>query len=150
MDNDAVHPGTEPGPEIDDAILAKVSDYLDGTLAPPERAEVADKIAGDETWKRAHAELSETRNHLSGLHKARAPSRFTDSVAQTIHQRSAGQFFARRTLGDRVPFGALLVVALVVLLAIGYVLWSSSTGSLKVDRGRDRAPAAGSAPVAPP
>jgi len=150
VDNDAVQPGTEPGPEIDDAILAKVSDYLDGTLAPPERAEVADKIAGDDTWKRAHAELSETRSYLSGLRKAHAPSRFTDSVAQTIHQRSAGQFFARRTLGDRVPFGALVAVALAGLVVIAYVLWSSSTGSLKVDHGRDRAPPHGSAAVAPP
>ena len=150
MSDDAVQPGAEPGAEIDEAILAKVSDYLDGTLAAPERAEVADKIAGDAMWKRAHAELSETRSYLSGLRKAHAPSSFTESVAETIHQRSAGRFFARRTLGDRVPFGALLVVALIGLLAIGYVLWSSSTGSLKVDHGRDRPPAAGSAAVTPP
>ena len=135
--------------EIDEAILAKVSDYLDGALAEPERAEVAGKIAGDATWKRAHAELSETRSYLSGLQKAHAPSRFTESVAETIHQRSAGRFFARRTLGDRVPLMALLIVALVGLLVIGYVLWSSSTGSLKVDRSRAH-PAAGSAAVTPP
>lgn len=126
-----------------------MSDYLDGALPEPERAEVAGKIAGDATWKRAHAELSETRSYLSGLQKAHAPSRFTETVAETIHQRSAGRFFARRTLGDRVPLVALLVVALAGLVVIGYVLWSSSTGSLKVDRSRAR-PAAGSAAVAPP
>jgi hypothetical protein len=58
--------------------------------------------------------------------------------------------FARKTLGDRVPFGVLLVVALAGLLVIGYVLWSSTTGSLKVDRAHDRPPAAGSSAVAPP
>jgi anti-sigma factor RsiW len=139
----------QAGIEIDDAIVAAVSDYLDGSLAEPARSEVAAKIAGDDTWRRAHAELTETRSYLSGMQKAHAPSRFTDQVAETIHQRSAGRFFARRRFGDRVPFGALLAVALAGLLAIGYVLWSSATGSLKVERPRERPPA-GSAITTPP
>lgn len=143
-------PGDEPGAEIDEAILGAVSDYLDGALTGAARAEVAGKIARDATWSRAHAELAETRKVLSGLQKAHAPSSFAEQVAETIHQRSAGRLFARRTLGDRVPFGALLVVALAGLLVIAYVLWSSPTGSLKVDRGSGRPPASGSAPVAPP
>jgi len=140
----------EPGDDIDDAVLAAVSDYLDGALGERERAEVAAKIAGDPIWRRAHAELTETRSYLSGMRRAHAPSRFTEQVAETIHQRSAGRLFARRTLGDRVPVGALVAVALAGLLVIAYVLWSSSTGSLKVDRTRDRPPAAGSAAIAPP
>jgi anti-sigma factor RsiW len=153
--DDAVHDGqTGPaGEEIDDAddaIVARVSDYLDGALTGTERAEVAGKIASDATWRRAHDELTETRNYLSGLRKAHAPPSFAEHVTETIHQRSAGRFFARRTLGDRVPFGALLVLALVGLLVIGYVLWSSTTGSLKVDRAHDRPPATGSSAVAPP
>ena len=152
MTDDALHDGEagQKSEEIDDAILARVSNYLDGALTAPERTEVAGKIAGDATWKRAHDELVETRNYLSGLRKAHAPSQFTDSVAQTIHQRSAGRFFARKTLGDRVPFGVLLAIALAGLLVIAYVLWSSATGSLKVDHARDHAPAAGSSAVAPP
>ena len=133
--------------EAEDAIIARVSDYLDGALHGAERAEVERKIAGDAAWQRAHGELTETRKYLSGMRKAHAPASFSDGVASTIHRRSAGRFFARRTLGDRVPFGAVLVVALIVLIAIGYVLWASTTGSLKVDR--DRRPPQGSA-VAPP
>ena len=140
----------EPDDDLDEAIIVRVSDYLDGALAGAERAEVARLIAEDAGYQRAHRELSETRQFLSGLRKAHAPSSFADGVTETIHQRSAGRFFARRTFGDRVPFGALLAVALVGLLAIGYVLWSSSTGSLRVEHHRDRPPAAGSAPVAPP
>jgi hypothetical protein len=153
--DDALHESDAPGEagqggeEIDDAILAQVSDYLDGALTGPARTEVAGKIAGDATWKRAHDELAETRNHLSGLRKAHAPPSFAEHVTETIHQRSAGRFFARKTLGDRVPFGVLLVIALAGLLVIAYVLWSSATGSLKVNRARGRAPA-GSAAVAPP
>lgn len=140
------HDDTSNG--INEAIIGKVSDYLDGALAGPERADVARKIAEDATWKRAHAELTETRSFLSGLRKAHAPSSFADDVAETIHKRSAGRFFARRTFGDRVPFGALLAVALAGLLVIAYVLWSSSTGSLKVDR--DRSTPHGSGAVVPP
>jgi anti-sigma factor RsiW len=144
------HAEAETHAEIDEAILAQVSDYLDGALTGAARTEVATRIAGDPIWRRAHAELLETRSYLSGMRKAHAPSSFTESVAETIHQRSAGRFFGKKTLGDRVPFGALLAIALVVLVAIGYVLWSSSTGSLRVEHQRDRPAATGSAPVAPP
>jgi anti-sigma factor RsiW len=136
--------------DLDEAILATMSDYLDGALTGAERAEVERKIAGDASWQRAHAELTETRKFLSGMRKAPAPPAFVEGVAETIHQRSAGRFFGRRTLGDRVPLGVLVALALAVILVIGYVLWSSSTGSLKVDR--EHAPATGSAgpAVAPP
>jgi anti-sigma factor RsiW len=142
-------PNGEPG-ELDEAILAKVSDYLDGALTGAERAEVERQIAGEPAWQRAHAELTETRNFLSGLRKAHAPAGFAEDVAKTIHKRSAGRLFARRGLGDRVPFGALLAVALISLVVIGYVLWASTTGSLKVDRARDPPPRPGSAVVLPP
>ncbi len=136
--------------EIDEAIVVQVSDYLDGALSPAERAEVARKVAEDATWRRAHAELTETRQFLSGLRKAHAPPELVQDITSKIHQRSAGRFFGRRTFGDRIPFGALLVVALAGLLVIGYVLWSSSTGSLKVDRDRGPPTPPGSAVVAPP
>jgi anti-sigma factor RsiW len=145
QDRDAPPGGVD---DLDEAIVGKVSDYLDGALPGGERAEVARKIAEDPAWSRAHAELAETRSYLSGLRKAHAPSSFAQDVAETIHQRSAGRFFGRPRLGDRVPFGALLVVALVGLLALGYVLWSSTTGSLKVEHEREH-PAQGSAAVMP-
>ena len=138
----------EPEPAADDEIIATLSDYLDGTLSAERRAEVEQKIASDADWKRVHGELRETRDALSGLHKARAPESFTQDVTATIHKRSAGRFFAQRTLGDRVPFGALLIVAVLGLVVIAYVLWASQTGSLKVDR--NRAPEAPSGAVAPP
>jgi anti-sigma factor RsiW len=125
----------------EDAMIAALSDYLDKTLPEAKRAEVEQKIKDDENWKRTHAEMLETRDasQISGLIKARlppqaAPQDLTEKVTKEIHNRSAGRFFGRRTFGDRVPFGALLVVALITILVIGYFMWSSQTGSLKVDK----------------
>jgi anti-sigma factor RsiW len=118
--------------EIPDEIIAKVSDYLDNTLPQDERAGVEAKLASEPMWKRAHEELLETRKFISGMRQA-APRSFDEDVTGLIHKRSAGRFFGRRTFGDRVPFGALVIVALAGLAVIAYVLWSSSTGSLRVE-----------------
>jgi anti-sigma factor RsiW len=136
--------------DIDDAIIVAISDYLDGTLTGAARADVERKIAEDATWKRAHGELTETRNMLSGMRKAHARTGFAEDVAETIHRRSAGRFFGPRTLGDRVPFTALIAIAIAGLVVLAYVLWSSSTGSLKVDRERGAAPPPGSSAMPRP
>lgn len=138
---------TEDLADIDDEIIVKLSDYLDGSLAAAEKTEVEKKIAEDPTWKRAHDELTETRKYISGLRKAHAPDgdKFVSEVTEKINKRSAGRFFGKKTFGDRVPLGALLAVALVGLVIIGYVLWSSSTGSLKVDREHEQPTGSGSA-----
>lgn len=123
--------------DVDDEIIVKVSDYLEGTLSAVEKAEVAKKIASEPVWKQTHDEMVESRKMISGLRKAKAPETFVEDVTGTIHKRSAGRFFARRTLGDRVPFGVLLVIAIVALGVIAYLLKSSPTGSLKVDKQDD-------------
>ncbi len=136
---------TEPAtnPDEEDAIIATLSDYLDNVLSDDKKSEVETKLASDETWKRIHDELRETRDksQISGLLVARAPDTFTEHVTETIHKRSAGRFFGRRTFGDRVPFEALLVIAVIVIGVVAYLMWSSQTGSLKVDKkGSDATP----------
>jgi len=121
----------------EEEIIDKISDYLDESLEAGDKAEVKQKIAEDAEWKRVHDDLVAQREKLSGMQRARAPATFAAEVTDTIHKRSAGRFFARRTLGDRVPFGALVIVAVLVLAVVGYVMWSSQTGSLKVDRSHD-------------
>lgn len=123
--------------DIDDAIIIALSDYLDGSLAGDAKADVETKIATDPAWKAAHAEMVESRDAtstLSGLSKARAPVSLAEDVTATIHKRSAGRFFGKKTFGDRVPFLAILVVAILGLAVIGYIMYSSQTGSLKVDK----------------
>lgn len=123
--------------DADDEMIAKVADYLADALPPTEKDEVAKKIASDDKWKTTHDEMvaaEEERKHISGMRKAKPPETFVEDVTETIHKRSAGRFFGRKTLGDRVPFGVLLIVALVALGIVGYLMWSSPTGSLKVDK----------------
>ena len=110
--------GDGEGDSAEDELIETLSDYLDGTLPAGRRPGVEHKLASDDNWKRVHGELLETRNALSGMRKARAPDAFETKVTSTIHRRSAGRFFARRTFGDRVPFGALLIVAVLGLCAI--------------------------------
>lgn len=138
---------SEAEDDIDDAIVAKVSDYVDGLLSGAERDEVAKKIESDPAWKRTHDEMRETREHLSGLRKAHAPPSFTNEVTDTIAKRSQGRFFGRKTLGDRVPFNAILIVAIIALAAVGYLMWASQTGSLKVDKKHESPTEPAKAPV---
>jgi anti-sigma factor RsiW len=120
-----------PNEEADE-MIAKVSDYLDGLLSPADKDDVGKKIESDPAWKQTHEEMLETRKALSGLQKARAPGHFAQDVTETINKRSQGRFFGRRTFGDRVPLVPLVVVAVMALVVIAYVMWSSETGSLKV------------------
>jgi len=131
-------PTTDPHEDIE----AKLSDYHDGTLPEAEREQVKAHLAECEACRAAHAALEETLSALSemGRDRAEAPPDLSDRVTESIHRRSAGRFFARKTLGDRVPFGILLIVALVVLAVISGLLYSSRTGSLHYDRGHSPHP----------
>jgi anti-sigma factor RsiW len=122
-------PTTGPHEEIE----AMLSDYRDGTLAEADRERVKTHLAGCEACRAEYAQLEETLSALSGMKatKEGAPAELVERVAETIHRRSAGRFFGRKTLGDRVPFGVLLIIALVVLGVTAAVLYSSSTGSLR-------------------
>ncbi len=132
--------------DVDEAVIVALSDYIDGTASAEEKKRVEEKIASDPKWKAAHTEMmegSEATSTLSGLQKARAPVNLTEDVTGTIHKRSAGRFFGKKTLGDRVPFTAILVVAILGLAAIGYIMYTSQTGSLKVDKPKNTPPPPG-------
>ena len=129
-------------------MAAKLFDYAEGTLAEADRAEVEAYLAA-RGQAPADAAASGAKLDLGALRRAPAPAEFTEGVTKTINARSAGRFFARRTLGDRVPLGLLLAIALVGLLVIFAILRSSPTGSLGLDRHRaPPPPPAGS--LAPP
>lgn len=125
--------------DIPEEVIIKVTDYLEGKLSAADKAEVAAKIASDKpedrAWRQTHDEMTEARKVISGMRPPKPlPESFVEDVTATIHKRSGGRFFGRRTLGDRVPFGVLLIVAFIALGVIAYLMWSSPTGSLKVQK----------------
>jgi len=121
-------------PSADERLQAMLSDYVDGTLTATDRAEVDAALAADPALRTEVDELRAAMADLRKLDRAPAPPELGKTVEETIYRRSAGRFFARRTLGDRVPFGVLLIVAIIVLGVIVAALHSSTTGSLKRDR----------------
>jgi len=119
--------------EAHEEYEAQFSDLHDGTLAEPARSALLGHLETCAACKASYAELEQTLAALTSMKgKPPAPEQFTEQVTETIHKRSAGRFFGRKTLGDRVPFGVLLIVALAVLVTIAVVLWGSSTGSLRL------------------
>lgn len=134
--------------ELSDDDIAKLSDFVDGALSGDARAEVAAKIDADEAWKVAHDDMVGTRDALSGMQKARAPASFAQDVTATIHKRSRGSLFAKKTAGDRVPFMALLVLALLGVLIMAWLMWSSASGSMTSAPQAPEGPGSGSA-IAP-
>ncbi|HVV86083.1 MAG TPA: zf-HC2 domain-containing protein [Kofleriaceae bacterium] len=125
-------PGDEPESEHD-RIGALMSDVVDGTATPAQHAEVKAHTATCERCREELAELRAARDALKSLPPETARPDLGALVEERIHRRSAGRFFGRKTLGDRVPFGVLLIVALVGLVIIAGLLWSSTTGSLRTE-----------------
>lgn len=116
--------------DLDDESVAAINDFLDETLPSARREAVAAKIAADPQWKKTHDEFVQTRQLMARMPKAHAPPAFATNVTSTIHSRSAGRFFARRTFGDRVPFGVLAALTAIGVAIIAYLMWASETGSL--------------------
>lgn len=131
-------------PSADERLQAMLSDYVDGTLSAADRIEVEAALAADPALRAEVDDLQAAVRDLRTLGRAPAPPELVQTVEDTIHRRSAGRFFARRTLGDRVPFGVLLFVAIIVLGIIVAALHSSTTGSLKRDPERRAPPPPGS------
>jgi len=108
------------------------SDLHDGIASEAQRKDVLAHLDTCAACKAAYDEFERTMSALSTMKtpKQPAPAEFGKQVEETIAARSAGRFFGRKTLGDRVPFGALLIIALLVLIAIFAFMWASPTGSL--------------------
>ena len=124
---------TAPEDTLDEheAVEAEFSDYLDKRLDEKRHATVEEHLAKCEQCQTSLNEFKKTLGALSGMHKMSVPQTFKSNVEETIHKRSAGRFFGRRAFGDRVPFPALAALAMLILLGIFAMIWTSDTGSLK-------------------
>lgn len=137
------------GPEgSEDAIIAALTDYHEGLGTAERRKEIEAKLASDPAWQAIDAEMREELPPLAKLRKVAAPEEMTAAVTETIHRRSGGRFFGKRTVGDRLPTGILLVIAMLLLGAMTAVWCRSTTGSLTSPRGTE-APRPEPEPLAP-
>ncbi len=139
-----------PEPESEhDRIAALMSDVVEGTATPAVHADVKTHVATCATCREELAELRKLREAFKSVPPQPAPAHLGKAVEETIHRRSAGRFFGKKTLGDRVPFGVILVVALVALVVIVGLLWSSTTGSLRREPGKHPPPPPGARDAIP-
>jgi anti-sigma factor RsiW len=118
------------GADEHEDIESRLSDYYEGQLSDEDAAAVEAHLEACAACREAYRELEETVEALLGLHRMAKPQRFKDEVQQTIRRRSAGRFFGRRALGDRIPFELLAILALLVGLLVYGMLRASETGSL--------------------
>jgi anti-sigma factor RsiW len=114
-----------------DQFEARLSELADGTLSDADRRAVEEHLESCPSCRSDLAELRKTMDALSGLHRVAAPENFDHEVAETIRRRSRGRFFGKRTLGDRVPFEILALLALALGVALYFFLRESDTGSLR-------------------
>ncbi len=124
---------TAPEDTLDEheAIEVQFSDYLERRLDEKSQSGLEEHLANCDQCKTSLEDFKKTLEALSGMHKMSVPQTFKSNVEETIHKRSAGRFFGRRAFGDRVPFPVLAAIALLILLGIFAMIWTSDTGSLK-------------------
>lgn len=131
-----------------DEIIAALTDYHEGMGTAEQRKEIEAKLASDPAWRAIDAEMREELPPLAKLRKVEAPAEMASAVTETIHRRSGGRFFGKRALGDRLPTGLLLAIAVLLLGAMTAVWCRSTTGSLSSPRGTE-APRPEPEPLAP-
>ena len=112
-------------------IEADFSEYYDKQLPAERETEIERHLAQCEACKSAYEEFTHTVEALSGLHQLPAPQELPSDIEGAIRQRSGGRFFGRKTVGDRIPFGLLALLALIVGLLILIFLRWGGTGALR-------------------
>jgi hypothetical protein len=97
------------------------SDHPPEPSSPPQPP--ATEAGGDRPDGDADAEADTgARQLLAGLNKVSAPPDLASRVPELIQRRSAGRFFAKRRLADRLPLEWLSLVMLALLALIYAIL----------------------------
>jgi hypothetical protein len=90
------------------------------TSSPPDNAtDAADEVIPEDP--------EADRVPLRGLHPVQAPVDLTRTVPELIRRRSAGRFFGRKRLSDRLPLEWLSLGMLILLAAVYAALKLLST-----------------------
>ena len=92
-----------PEPEREhDRIAALMADVVEGTATPEVHADVKAHVATCATCREELAELRKLREAFKSVPPQPAPAHLGKAVEETIHRRSAGRFFGKKTLGAQL------------------------------------------------
>ncbi|MGH7589830.1 MAG: hypothetical protein ACREL2_00210, partial [Gemmatimonadales bacterium] len=106
---------------MDDKMMSRLSEYVDGTLTPVERARVDAWLAGHPAGQRAVVELSQVKHRATELPERVVPEMVWSGVRAGIRAQSERETAAQR-VRRRVSLSmSQLVAAASVLLAVGAV-----------------------------
>jgi predicted anti-sigma-YlaC factor YlaD len=109
------------GSDVHSRAAERFSDYLEGELKDPEKAEVDEHLAVCIQCRTNLEQFRRTLGNLARL-KEKAPNRFLPSIQAQIHQRSRGRFFGKRwMLFGRVPF-EWVSLAMIVAMLVYYIV----------------------------
>ena len=125
------------------------SGHAENSLSQAEQDRLTAHLAGCQRCRDEFAAFQDTLGALSGLESVRAPDGFRSRLERKIEHRSAGRFFGRKTLAERLPFFALAIIALVLAIVVTALVKTSDTGSSDLPRPSDPEPSAPADGVVP-
>lgn len=129
---------------MDNEMMSRLSEYVDGTLTPAERAQVERWLAGDPAGQRTVVELAQVKHRASALPLRAVPEMVWSGVRAGIRGTREGGAEVQR-LRRRVTLSmSQLAAAASVLLAVGAI----GTWWVVGERGRTAPPVVTQPPVA--
>jgi hypothetical protein len=117
------------GHEISD-IEQTFDEYIDDMMSDDVRTQFEKQLKEDPSLRQKFEVFQKSRHALFELGHKNDANRLKDRVAQTIHAKSGGRFFGKKTLGDKIPVGWIIAVILVVLVLIALTSTHSEFGGL--------------------
>ncbi|MBI4509758.1 MAG: zf-HC2 domain-containing protein [Deltaproteobacteria bacterium] len=118
-------------PDVDHSTFeSDFSEFYEHALPEARQKEVQEHLSSCPRCMAEYDKFRNTLGALSGLAKVSAPQAFDEQVAHTIHRRSAGLFFGRKALGDRLPYELIALLVLLLGLAVLLLMRVSQTGTV--------------------
>jgi predicted anti-sigma-YlaC factor YlaD len=109
------------GSDVHSRAAERFSDYLEGELAPPEKATLEEHLRGCIQCRTNLEEFRRTIGNLAKL-KEKAPNSFLPAIQEQINARSRGRFFGKRwMLFGRIPF-EWVSLAMIVAMLLYYIV----------------------------